>query len=197
MGSGGFFARALRDRQRFRRGALAMLAMALAYNIVAIFLAVLHGIPSPAPFLAIPADRYFVWAAIFYTPALLAGWVLAAAVAQIVARRLGGSGSFEDTLALLGHATALATLPALVPDLVITFVQVAGWMDYAPWYASVHGGGIWFWIVWAYLILYLAAFLVLYPAALRAVHSLSRQRAAVAGTIAFFVYQGFILIFIR
>ena len=59
MGSGGFFARALRDRQRFRRGALAMLAMALAYNIVAIFLAVLHGIPSPAPFLAIPADRYF------------------------------------------------------------------------------------------------------------------------------------------
>jgi hypothetical protein len=183
--------------RRLALGAGAMLVMSLAYNIVAINLAIIGGVPVPPPFLAIPADGYFFWAALFYTPALMAGWVFAGACVQLAARALGGNGSFEDTLAVLGVATAIATLPALLPDLAITFVQLAGAMDYAAWRASVDGFGVWFWIVWAYLVVYIAAFAVLYPAAVRAAHHLAGPAAWVAGLAGFALYQGFILLFIR
>ncbi len=188
------FERLLNDPRRARWALVAMLAMAAAYNVVCINLALLHGIPSPPPFLAIPPDAYFFWASFFYTPALLAGWLFAAGFSQVVARALGGTGGFEDTLAALGVATALATLPALLPDLAITFVQVIGWMDYGPWYASVHGGGVWFYIVWAYLLAYLAAFGLLYREAIGAAHRLARGPAWIAAILAFGAYQGFIIL---
>jgi hypothetical protein len=180
-----------------RTGLISMIAMSLAYTLVSIFLAIIGGTPNPTPFLRIPSEEYFFWASFFYAPLLLLGWVLGSAVAQIAARALGGPGTFEATLAALGIATAIATLPALVPDLALTFVQAIGVMDYEPWFYSVTHGGVWFWIVWAYLGLYLLAFLVLYPAAIIAVHRLARGRAAVAGIAGFAAYQGFIFLFLR
>jgi len=192
-----FLAAFARNPRRLALGTLAMVAMSLAYNVVAINLAIIGGVPAPPPFLAIPADRYFFWASFFYTPALLAGWVFASACVQLMARRFGGAGQFEDTLAVLGVATVVATLPALVPDLAITFVQVFGWMDYAPWRESVDTFGVWFWIVWAYLAVYILAFVVLYPAAVRAVYDLAGAGAWIGGIAGFALYQGFILLFIR
>jgi hypothetical protein len=70
-------------------------------------------------------------------------------------------------------------------------------MDYAPWFYSVTHGGVWFWIVWVYLIAYLLAFCVLYPAAAIAAHGLGRARAVLTGIASFAAYQGFIFLFLR
>ncbi|HVZ80224.1 MAG TPA: YIP1 family protein [bacterium] len=183
--------------RRGKIGFLSMLSVGLGYSLVAHFLDLLHAPPVPPPFLAIPADRYFHWAAWFYAPGMLLGWILASAVIQIFSRLLGGQGKFEDTLALTGWASALGTLATLLPDLVLTLVQVAGWMDYGHWRGSVDHGGPWFYIVWAYLLLYLGLFLVFYPQVVWTVHRLSGRRAVGAGWTGFLVYQGFLMLFAR
>jgi hypothetical protein len=192
----GFFERLQKNERRSRIALQAMLAMSAAYALVSVFLAILHGIPW-APFLRIPDATYYFWASFLYVPALLLGWVFGAAILHLAARGLGGGGSFEDTLALTGVATALAILSSLVPDLIITGAQVTGLADYAAWYASVQAGGIWFVVTWLYLTLYLAAFLWFYAVAAAVAHRLAGYRAALAGLTGFAAYQGFILIFIR
>jgi hypothetical protein len=191
------FAGLLLDPARMRIGALSMLAMSLLYTLVSINLAVIGGTPNPAPWLRIPTAEYFYWASYFYAVALIAGYVFASAVTQLLARALGGTGGFEDTFALFGFATSMATLPALVPDLALTFLQVAGLMDYAPWFQSVTHGGAWFYLVWVYLLAYVAYFCAFYPAVVRVVHRLSGYRAALAGLAGFVAYQAFVFVFIR
>jgi hypothetical protein len=187
----------LLDSARMQIGALSMLVMSLLYTLVSINLAVIGGTPNPAPWLRIPTEEYFRWASYFYALALISGYVFASAVTHLLARAFGGRGSFEDTFALLGFATSVATLPALVPDLALTFLQVVRFMDYEPWFYSVTHGGAWFYVVWAYLVVYVVCFCVFYPTVVRAVHRLSWPRAALVGVTGFVAYQGFVFIFIR
>jgi hypothetical protein len=187
----------LLDRHRGARGFVAMFTVGMLYTLVAHFLDRLHAPPVPPPFLAIPADRYFHWATYFYTLSMLAAWVLASAILQVSSRLLGGWGTFEDTLALAGWASALGTLATLLPDLTLTSVQVMGLADYGTWRYSVDHGGAWFYIVWAYLLLYGALFLVFYTAVVRVVHRLSVGKSALVGTVGFLAYQGFLILFAR
>jgi hypothetical protein len=192
------FAELARDPDRLRIGALAMLGMSALYTIVPIFLTILHGVPVPPPFLRIAPERYFYWASYFYLPALLAGWVFGSAIIQIVARSLGGKGTFEDTLALVGFATAAATAAALIPDLIVTSVQIAGLLDYGIWRRAVDTFlSPWFLATWAYLLAYLVLFLAFYAAVGRELHGLGKWRARLTSLVGFLAYQGFILIFIR
>ena len=187
-------------RKNPRRGAVgfgAMLCVSLLYTLVAHFLDRLHAPPVPPPFLNIPAESYFHWATYFYAPAMLAAWVLASAILQILSRLCGGRGAFEDTLALTGAASALGTLATLLPDLAITSIQVMGFMDYGPWRYSVDHGGVWFYIVWFYLILYALLFLVFYARVVEETHRLSKAEAAWIGAAGFIAYQGFLILFAR
>lgn len=172
-----------------RSGYLAMLAIASAYTVVCGLLAWRGVDPVPGPWLRIPAESYYLWALLFYGAALLAGWLLAAAVMQLWARALDGVGVFEDLVATLGMATALATLPTLVPDLV---TNLFGIYD-GPWSKSWWGWSLAIGWMTAYLVL----FLTLYPRAVRAVHGLNRRRSLFVGLGGFVLYQGFIFIFIR
>ena len=186
-----------RDSARVRIGASAMFGMSLLYTLVSVNLAVIGGTPNPPPWLRIPTADYFYWASYFYAPVLLSGWVFASAIVHLASRSLGGQGSLDDTVALLGFATAAATLPALVPDLAPTLVQVVGLMDYEPWFHSVTHGGAWFYAVWVYLAAYLVYFCVLYPTAARTAYGLNRWSGLVAGISGFVAYQTFIFVFIR
>lgn len=185
------------DSARMRVGASSMCAMSFLYTLVSINLAVIGGTPNPPPWLRIPTDDYFYWASYFYAPVLLSGWVFASAIVHLAARSLGGRGSFDETIAVLGFATAAATVPALAPDLALTLVQVAGLMDYEPWFHSVTRGGAWFYVVWVYLAAYVVYFCILYPSAARTVHRLDRWRGVAVGLVGFVAYQVFIFIFIR
>ena len=73
-----------------------------------------------------------------------------------------------------------------------------GIFDGAQVAAGLVSDSPWRVFLWTYLTAYLVAFLVLYPAAVGAVHrSLGTGRPFVLGWTAFAVYQGILLVFIR
>ncbi len=106
----------------------------------------LHGFGAVMqPWLPIPAERYYLWETFFTLPAFLAILVTAAAVMHLAARRLGGTGAFQDTFAAVAVGSVFPTfllmwLPetavmVLLPDLrsepLGGFSFLPGWADAA------------------------------------------------------------------
>ena len=114
-----------------------------------------------------------------------------------VARRAGGRGAFEDTLALLARTTAWATLCTLVPDLVVGLLLVAGIIDPEGWMRGVTTPSATLALVWVHLAAYLVAFLVSNPAVVRVAHGVGGRRAWAIGGATFVVYQALLYVFIR
>ena len=98
--------RRLADPRRLGKGLRDLLLIGIAYT-GAIGLLALGGVgPGMEPWLRIPAENYFAWEVAFTAPVIFLTALMAAAVMQLLARWFGGTGSFEDTVALLGPATA-------------------------------------------------------------------------------------------
>lgn len=182
---------------RLQHGILALIGMALGYAVCLSLLALGGARPGVAPWLAIEHAHYFYWESLFIAPVILCGALLGAAVMQLLARLAGGTGSFEDTLAILCVSTSLATLPTLVPDTLLGLLLCAGIVDKTAWmYAVTHPTPA-LAIVWTYLLCYLIAFLVLYPTVVRVVHGLRGARALGVGWASFAIYQLFLYVFVR
>lgn len=153
--------------------------------------------PGMEPWLRIPTATYFAWEIAFTPAVIFFSGLLAAAVTQLFARWLGGTGSFEGTLALIGPATAWATLCTLIPDVIAALLLLAGVIDPAHWMADIVRPSPILGVIWIYLLLYVAAFLLLYPMVVRLVHGLSGWRSRWCGWLAFIIYQAMLLVFIR
>ena len=177
-----------RDPAGWKRGLTLMVLMALAYTVTDVMLALGKVDPIPEPFLRIPTDQYYWWAAIFYGATFLAAWLLATAAMQLTARATGGTGDFEDLIAATGLATVVATLPTLIPDFVTSALVI-----YDTWATS----GLLQIVPWIYIALYNVLFLIFYPWTVAVVHRLPRNRSIPIGVAGFVVYQGFLFIFIR
>jgi hypothetical protein len=54
------------------------------------------------PWLAIPPEQYRFYQLFFYVPFGLIAWILGAGLIQILCRALGGQGTFEQNLNILG-----------------------------------------------------------------------------------------------
>jgi hypothetical protein len=85
------FAELVDDPRGRTFAALALGTVAVLYSLTEWFL---HGQtdPIPSPFLRIPTDQYYAWAALFCAPAIVGGWLLATggdAVGFAGARRPG------------------------------------------------------------------------------------------------------------
>lgn len=183
---------------RTARGVVWLAVTGLAYGAAIAVLAWGGDRPADfAPWLAIPASSYFWWEALFIGPAIVGCGLLAAAVTHLMARAAGGSGTFDDTLALIGPAVAFGTVFTLVPDLLIGALLVTGVLDQDVWLSGVTRPGLILALVWTYLLLYLAALLVAFPVAVAAAHRLSWGRALLVGAAGVVVYQGVLFIFIR
>ena len=104
------FDRLVREPARVRVGALAVGVTAVVYLLVYFFLSRNGGRPTVfKPWLAIPAEVYYRWDLYLCVPSIVLGWVAAAGFTQLAARGLGGAGSFEDTLAVLGFGIGIAS----------------------------------------------------------------------------------------
>lgn len=182
---------------RLRRGLLDLLLLGVAYSLSIALLACGHVAPGMGSWLAIPTEDYFRWEPLFTTPVIFLGGILAAAVMHLLARAFHGTGTFEDTLALTGPATLLATLFTLIPDTLIGIGLLVGWIDPQRWMTDIVRPSVVLAMVWAYLLFYVAAFLVLFPSVCRIVHGLSAWPARWCGWAAFAVYQALLLVFIR
>ena len=180
-----------------RRGLVALGTYALGYALCLLLLALGGARPGAAPWLAIPTADYFLWESLFIAPVIVCGGVLAAALAHLIALALGGRGTFEDTMALIGVSTAFASLTTLVPDTVVALLLCAGIVDSAAWMTAITSATPTLAVVWGYLALYLVAFGIGYPAAARVAHRLPRGRARLVGWTSFAVYQTLLYVFVR
>lgn len=172
-----------------RYGYAAMLSLAAGYTLAIGLLARQGAMPVPAPFLRIPDESYYLWSTWFIGLVLLAGWLLAAAAMHLSAHALGGTGTFEDLAPTLGMAIAVASTTTLLPDLLMGILGNYGGEWTAAWYGRT--------LITGYLTVYVALFLMLFPAVVRAVYGLRSWRAIASGSSAFFLYQAFLFIFVR
>lgn len=192
-----FLAQRAKHPRRLAKGLRDLLLLGVAYSAAILLLAFGKVAPGMASWLAIPTNEYFLWEPIFTTPVIFFGGLLAAAVMQLMARWMGGQGSFEDTVALVGPVTLIATLTTLIPDTLIGLGLIAGFIDPAHWMTEIVRPSPILAMIWCYLVLYLIAFLVLYPALVRQVHGLNGRKALLVGWAGFLVYQALLLVFIR
>jgi hypothetical protein len=70
-------------------------------------------------------------------------------------------------------------------------------IDEQAWEQSVATQGGWLVFLWAWMLVYLVMFVVLYPLTVRIAMRLPWSRAIVVGVAGFVVFQGFELVFIR
>jgi hypothetical protein len=191
------WARLLVDPARLRYAFFAVLLVGVGYAAAVGGIALSGGTPS-TPWLAIPREDYFRWEALFIAPVTLLCWVLAAGVVQLLSRLLHGSGTFEDTLALLGFAIALPTLVTLIPDAIRAALTTLGLQDRRAWEAAVAEPGTadW-WFLWASMAAYVVGLLCLFPLAVGASQGLRRWPAVAVGLAGAALYQGVYVIFVR
>ncbi len=188
----------LGDPRRLRWGALALLSTALLYTLVYVFLVLGRGRPTVFhPFLAIDPEQYYQWNVWFVAPSMVMCWLVASSVAQLLARGLGGRGSFEDTAAVVGMGTSIASWWTLGHDLVTTFLGATGVIDQRAYEDAMSSPTVFRTMLWGLMAAYLVAFVALYACGVRMAHQLSRARALVVGAVGFAVYQGVFVIFNR
>ena len=77
-------------------------------------------------------------------------WILAAGVAHLLARPLGGKGTFEATLATLGFAFTLASFVTWIPETVGTVLNLTGTVPTAEWIRVSNEPGFWYVFAQAY-----------------------------------------------
>jgi hypothetical protein len=186
------------DPRRLRLGAYALLSNAALYTLVYVFLVMGRGRPTAfAPWLAIAPDAYYRYDVFLLAPSTVAAWLLAGAVVQLVARRFGGAGTFEDTLSGLGFATAVASWCTLGHDLVTSCLGAFGVIDQRAYEDAMSSPTPFRTILWALMIAYLIAFVVLFAEAIAAAQRVRPARAAWLGALGFVVYQGVFVVFNR
>lgn len=187
-----------RDPRNLRLGAYALLSNAALYTLVYVFLVMAHGRPvALRPWLAIDAEAYYRWDVFLFAPSAVMGWLLAGGVAQLLARRFGGTATFEDTLAALGFATAIASWCTLAHDLITSALGAFGVLDQRAYEDAMSSPTPSRALIWTLMIAYAAAFVALYTIAVASTHRIGRARACVTGVVAFAAYQGILLIFNR
>lgn len=189
--------RRLTGKKNVRRSLLELLGIGIAYSL-SIALLALGGVgPGMPSWLVIPTAEYFHWEPLFTTPVIFFSGILASAVLHLLARGYGGTGTFEGTLALVGPTTALATLFTLLPDTLAGSALLLGLMDPEQWMADIVRPSPTLAFIWLYLLLYLSAFILLFPRIGRVAHGLAPWPARICGWAAFVVYQAVLFVFIR
>jgi hypothetical protein len=183
---------------RMRYGAEAVAVTMAVYFGVYFFLA--HNGGRPAlfkPWLAIPAEEYYRANVYFVVPSILLAWVAASGFTQLLARALGGKGTFEDTAAVLGFALSISSWWTGLHDFVTTYLGFVGVIDQRAYEDAMNTPTPFRTLLWVLMTGYLIWFVLTFTKAVGAVHRLSVARAAVAGTVGFVCYQLVFVIFNR
>lgn len=146
------------------------------------------------PWLTIRSATYFWWEAAFIAPVIIAGGVLTTGTLYLLARSAGRSGSFDDTLALLGPAIAVHAVYSVTRS---DHRDSAKCECAARRHVDVrhHPPKSDLVLVWTYFSMYILAFLG-FPVVAATVHRLRASPAVAIGWASFVVYQGFLLIFV-
>lgn len=202
---GGFFLRPgataerlLSDERRLRLGLLALLVPLVGYVIVYMGLWQSGAYPSKfAPWLAIPAEQYYQYNIFLLPPSIIAAWLLASSVVQLLGRTLAARGSFEDTASVLAFAISAASWSLLPHDIAVALLGAAHVIDGRAHEHAMNAPTLARSVLWFFMAVYLVAFPVYFTRALASAHRLRTGAAVFLGVTGFAVYQLVFVLFNR
>lgn len=164
---------------------------------LALVLWVLGGATITMPaFLKIPDDQYYEYQLIFFIPMFFVTWLLASSIAYVIAKWIGGSGSFDAILGGFGMSAAVSGYCALIPDYIQGLLWTTGWIPFTEYQELTSHGPLAVLVV-AYLAAYSIAHLVLYSITIHYSQNLSKSKSVSVATIAYFVSILFFMIIAR
>jgi len=135
-------------------------------------------------FLKIPQEQYYFYELIFLIPLFLFTWLLASGIAYLLTKILGGNGSFDAILGGFGLTMAVSAYFTLIPDYIQGVLWITGWVPFAE-YQELTGRGILLIIVWAYMLAYVLAHVLLYSVTVQHTQGLSKLRSAAVALLSF------------
>lgn len=163
----------MREEKKVAYGLAAVLLLSILYSIAVLISWAKGGMPSGyEPFLRIPTESYYFWQTFFTVPVGLIGWILFAGAAQLLSRKLGGQGSFEENLAVLGFPYVLMLPFSWLPEFIGVFLP-------QPWGTAIYGGTVTVIRVAISVIWFTAVSIV----ALKQAQRLSTSRASLAAIV--------------
>lgn len=188
----------LKDSRRLRFGWYALLIPLLGYVAVYVGLSRSGAYPSAfSPWLAIPAESYYRYNIYLLPPSMLAAWLLASAVVQLLGQRMDARGSFEDTVSVLGFAISIASWSLLPHDLAVSLLGATRIIDGRAHEHAMNANTPARALLWFFSAIYLVAFPLMFALVLRGAHNLRARAAAALGCFGFVVYQLVFVIFNR
>ena len=188
----------IRSPDRVAFGWACVAITAALYTVVYVLLARGGGYPSRFdPWLAIPATDYYRYDIALAAPCIFAGWILAAGTVQLAAPFVGGRGSFEDTLAVLGLGLSAASWTTGLHDLALGILGNVGVMDLSSHELAMNDAGSARTILWLALVAYALAFGVLFTKGLAVAQRVRAPAAAALAALGFVVCQSMLFLFLR
>jgi hypothetical protein len=193
------FERLAANPRRRRYGTAAIALTAAVYQLVYLFLAHNGGRPTVfKPWLAIPAEVYYRYDQLLIVPSIALAWIAAAGVTHLIARLLGGRGSYEDTLAVLAVGISISSWWTGLHDLLTTWLGFVGLIDQRAYENAMSTAGtVAHAIIWTLMSGYAIAFAVTFVSGTKAAHRLRPGPAVLAGAFGLFTYQVLFLLFNR
>jgi hypothetical protein len=186
------------DERRVRFGFYAMLVPLFGYVVVYLGLSHSGAYPSKlSPWLNLPAETYYRYNVFLLPPGILAGWLLSAAVVQLLGRIFGARGSFEDSLTAIGFSISAGSWALLPHDVTVAVLGGLHVIDGRAHEHAMNAPTLARHILWFFMAVYGVAFPVYFTKALGAAHRVGRGAAVTLGVAGFFVYQLVFLLFNR
>jgi hypothetical protein len=186
------------DSKSYKYGFLYMLIPLIGYTVMYIFLTIGNGAPSVfTPWLNIPKENYYAVNRFLLAPSMIMSWFLAASVIQILGKWAKGSGSFEQTLSVIGLSISVAMWGTLVHDLIMSFLSAVRIIDARQHEIAMNTPTIYRTLLWISMAIYLFAFLLLFSKGVKAVHKISTGKATLIGLFGFLVFQLIFVLFNR
>jgi hypothetical protein len=188
----------LAEPRRLRYGGYAVAITALSYQLVYFFLAHNGGRPTDfRPWLNIPAAEYYHYDQFFVVPSILLAWIAAAGCTQLAARAFGGTGSWEDTLTVLGFGISVSTWWSGLHDLVTSLLGYVGIIDQRTYEDALSTPGPFSAMLWVLYAGYTTWFVLTFTKGVGAAHRLRTGAAFVAGFGGVLVYSLIFALFNR
>lgn len=184
------------DRRAALVGLRNVLAIAVLYEFAILLWAFSADAVTLPAFLKIPEEQYYFYELVFLIPLFLITWILASGIAYLLAKALGGSGSFDAILGGFGLTMAVGAYFTLIPDYIQGILWITGWVPFYEYQALTRSGVLKV-IVWAYLLAFVVAHLLLYTVTIRHTQSLGTWRAAFVALLSFLGSFAIWMVFVR
>lgn len=184
------------DPLALRYTTTAVAITALVYTFVYLFLILGGGQPFK-PWLDIPLESYYQYNVFFCAPSMFLGWILAAGVVHVISRAMGTTGTFESVLCVFGFGISIASWATGLHDVLTSFLGAMHIIDQRNYEIALNSPTLWRTLLWIQMMIYLAAFILLFSKGVKVVYSMKTWPSVLLGTLGFVVYQLFFLIFNR